>query len=319
MMLWRKEKEANYQAFFNGSMTTRIPLDASKPITELRYPEAYDVGLGTRCDAGCPNCYTSAVKTGINFMDPAQKILDLWGPMDRAKRPFQVAIGGSGEPLEHPQLAKVLQVFRELGITPNYTTNGRYWYRPGVLEATVRYAGGVAVSCHPHMVQDWTRAITEYLKVGVKLNLHVIISDQKSCERFERIWNEYKDVVDYIVILPLIQVGRGARFPEMDKEAMARALVGKDTSKLAFGANLYSWLQEHREIPVNLYPPEIMTKYILLDSIVTVYNNSHEMRKRLSLFAGKPLPPIPLAHEAEIPVAPPKTPVMVPAGFSPWA
>jgi hypothetical protein len=291
-MKFRREEEANYTAFHDGRMTIRMPIDSQKPITELRYAEFYDVSLGEKCvsGGGCPWCYTSADKAGRNYMDPAQRVLELWGPMPASQRPFQVAIGGGGEPLEHSQFVKVLQTFKELGITPNYTTNGRLWFKPGVMEATRKYCGGVAISCHPHLERDWRKAIEEYLKAGVSLNLHVIIGDRASSERFSRIYDEYAERLDYVVLLPMVQSGRGASFSPPDTEALLEHLQGKEWSRLAFGSGFWEWLKTQPQIPAVLYPPEIMSKYVLLDSPVRIYNNSHEMREVQVVRNGQPMP-----------------------------
>ena len=42
----RDEPEANYSAVFFNGRTLRSPIDPSKPITELRFPEFYDLSPG---------------------------------------------------------------------------------------------------------------------------------------------------------------------------------------------------------------------------------------------------------------------------------
>jgi hypothetical protein len=44
-----------------------------------------------------------------------------------------------------------------------------------ILEATKKYSGGVAVSCHPHLDKIWKKAVDSYYQNKIKLNLHIII------------------------------------------------------------------------------------------------------------------------------------------------
>ena len=71
-------------------------------------------------------------------------------------RPYQVAIGGAGEPTLHPDFCEVLKTSRELDIMPNYTTNGMH-LSDKILYATKEYCGGVAVSTHKHL--KWGKAV----------------------------------------------------------------------------------------------------------------------------------------------------------------
>lgn len=240
------------------------------------------------------NCYASATPSGRNFTSVVDKIIGLWGRMPADKRPFQVAIGGHGEPLEHPQLIPVLRTFRELDIVPNYTTNGRHWWRHGIMKGTKEFAGGVAVSCHPHMESDWTRAVEEFTKAGVKVDLHVVIGNAATVNRFSKIYDAYKDKVGYIVLLPLVPVGRASGSTGPDTDALVESFKGKSWNKLAFGAGFWDWLGTRKDIPAILYEPHSMSKYVFLDDPIKVYNNSHEMRLIQTVTPGQVMPPLPV-------------------------
>ena len=97
-----------------------------------------------------------------NYDNIVEKVLKYFGQMDSNQRPFQVAIGG-GEPTEHPLFVDLLKAFKELDIEPNYTTNGMFMRfddqsRENIINSTVKYCGGVAVSCHPHLKKYWETA-----------------------------------------------------------------------------------------------------------------------------------------------------------------
>jgi len=59
---------------------------------------------------------------------------------------FEVALGG-GEPTMHPDFIKILKMFREHNIVPNFTTRSYKWLTDdGIREAVKKYAGKFAVS-----------------------------------------------------------------------------------------------------------------------------------------------------------------------------
>jgi hypothetical protein len=104
-------------------------------------------------------------------------------------RPFQVALGGSGEATARPEFAEALQAFREIDIVPNYTTNGMHLSDP-ILQATLKYRGRVAVSCHPHLERRWREAVKKLSLLTIKLNLHVVVSDRESIQQLAAIFQK---------------------------------------------------------------------------------------------------------------------------------
>lgn len=276
----RTDKSANYRAVFVNGQTIRTPIDPSKPITELAFPEFYDVSFGTKCSGGCDTvCYASALKNGVHYTRLAEKIEKFFGVMTDNQRPTQVACGGSAESLENPECFEALAAFHRLNIVPNLTTNAMFINNktiPKILE----YCMGIAVTCHPHLETLWRRAIG-LLAGQTRLNVHVIISDAESSARFVQLYKELADKVEYFVLLRHMNVGHAAKNPKVtDFEALARAVdpVYKE-GKLAFGANFYPWLKKNRaKYNVSIYPPEIMSKYLLLNDELSVYNNSFDMR-----------------------------------------
>jgi len=268
MIKTREFKENNYRGIWYNGKTIRVALDPKKPITELEYPEFYDVKLTGYCKGNCPWCYMDSKETGCHYDNVIQKIKDFFGPMSANERPFQVAIGG-GEPTSHPDFIEVLKTFKELGIEPNYTTNGMF-VSPhelaseeeiNTLVATKKYCGGVAVSCHPHLLNSWAVAARQFVEYGIRLNFHLIISDKESIDLFDEIYNEWKDKVEYFVLLPYGNQGR-AEDKDIDWEYLIKKLP-KNQSQIAFGANFYPYLlQGGHGIKVSLYEPEIMSKFL---------------------------------------------------------
>lgn len=279
MIKTREFKKHNYRGIWYNGKTVRIALDPSKPITELDYPEFYDVKITQFCEGGCPWCYQDSKNTDRHSTDIIEKISTFFGPMSSNERPFQVAIGG-GEPTSHPEFIESLKTFKNLGIEPNYTTNGMWALgnlcdRESILSATKKYCGGVAVSCHPHLEDYWRFAAVEYRLNKIKLNFHIIISDKESIDYFKGIYSVFHDSVDYFVLLPYGVQGR-AESKEIDWEYLVKALPEKH-NQIAFGANFYPYLLgDGHGINVSLYEPEIMSKYLDLKDM-RVYQSSFSL------------------------------------------
>ena len=278
MIKVREFKEHNYRGIWYNGKTIRIALDPKKPITELDYPEFYDVKLTGHCLGKCNFCYMDSKKDDDHYKNIVQKIKDYFKPMSENERPFQIAYGG-GEPTSHPDFIECLKVTKNLGIEPNYTTNGmniKLTSDP-IVQATKKYCGGVAVSCHPHLKEHWERAATIYYACKIKLNFHIIISDKSSIDYFKNIYEIWKDKIDYFVLLPYEAQGR-AKEKEIDWEYLVKILP-EEYSKIAFGANFYPYLiGGGHNIKVSLYEPEIMSKFLDLKDM-SLYPSSFNLRR----------------------------------------
>lgn len=278
----RKEEQANYSAIFINGKTIRTPIDRNKPITELHFPEFYDLSPGNKCSGGCDYCYAGALKNGVHYRNLAQKVDNFFGKMTLNQRPFQVAIGGEQEPLENPEIWDMMARLRELQIVPNYTTNGMF-VNAKHIDNTIKYCGGVAVTLHLHLEKFWRRALKRFAEAKVKLNVHVIISDKESIDFTKKLYKEYVDtgMVDYFVLLPYMPYGHALNNPKAIDYAYFEQWL--DTiykeGKVAFGANFYNFIRKNAaKYNVSLYPPEIMSKYIVMDDKMQVSNNSFEKR-----------------------------------------
>ena len=146
-----------------------------------------------------------------------------------------------------------------------------------LVTATKQYCGGVAISCHPHLKKYWEMAAEVYIHNDIKLNFHLIISDKQSIDEFVKVYDEWKDKVDYFVLLPYGNVGR-APHKVIDWEYLI-ANLPEDVSKIAFGANFYPYLKEgDHSIKISLYEPEIMSKFLDLKDM-GVYPSSFSKTK----------------------------------------
>jgi hypothetical protein len=268
--------ESNYLGVWDNKKTTRYQIINDKPITELKYPEFYDIKITEKCSGECPYCYQSSQKEAEHYPNIVERTEKIFGPMSLNQRPFQVALGG-GNPNEHPDFVELVKWYADNGICPNYTTNG-IGLTKRVLDATYKYCGGVAISCHPHLESKWRSAIGDIRQNGETiLNAHIIISDNESIEYFHRVFQMTKHLIDAFVALPYVTMGR-AEDKRVQKKAFYDLYMSypkEDQRKIAFGAGWYNFLKKHPEIPASLYDHKVFSKYIDMKDM-SVYHSSYE-------------------------------------------
>lgn len=279
--------EYNYNAIWNNLKTIRLGEGTAKALPP-QFSEFYDIGLGTKCQTGnCPFCYVSANPSGRYF----KNICETWkkwmstfndiveGNLTNTLKPFQIAIGSTGEPTEHPEFCEFLKTVYESGVVPNYTTNGVIlsdWNKPEgkyyslalqILDYTKNYIGGVAVSFgNPILRNKAKNAIEGLIKLGeCKINIHHIISDKESVDEFIQTWKNYGSFIDYHVLLPLMPSGRSKTGIEPDAfEYLENQLLENNIDNVAFGAHFIEQLKSSK-IKTWLYPPESLSKNIILE------------------------------------------------------
>jgi len=184
---------------------------------------------------------------------------------------------GGGNPNEHSEFIDILKTFHDLGIVPNYTTNGM-GLTDEILEATKQYCGGVAISCHPHLENVWEQALDKLANLDIVKNFHIIISDYESIDYFRHIYDTYRQDVEYFVLLPYIQMGRAVEQKEINHDLLFEVLKEyNDIGDVAFGANFYGALKVNNEFGVSLYEPEILSKYLDMKDM-SIHNSSFEVK-----------------------------------------
>ena len=269
MLKTRVFPEHNYKAIHMNGKTIRIALDSTKPITELKFPEFYDVKVTGKCFGNCPWCYQDSKETCEHPVNALEKFNKFFDALSENEKPFQIALGG-GEPTESPEFLLIIVSCWEKGITPNYTTNGMWTRYPNIskliIHTTKKYCGGVAVSTHQHLEKYWRSALEKYLRNKIFTNLHIIISDKTSIDNFIDIYNEFTGRVKYFVLLPLTAQGR-TKEASIDWEYLKEKIIGSPKD-IAWGANFYPYLmKDPKRFNVSLYEPEIMSKYLDLETM----------------------------------------------------
>ena len=117
---------SKWVSYINGNYRVSIDLETGTKVRETLDPkatkfipttiESFDCKITNSCDMGCPVCHENSVPNG--------KHGDLFAPSFLNKlHPYtEIAIGG-GNPLEHPDLYKFLQLCKEKRFIPSMTVN----------------------------------------------------------------------------------------------------------------------------------------------------------------------------------------------------
>ena len=268
----------NYNAIWCNLKTIRLGEGKAEALPPSE-SEFYDVGINTKCNAECPFCYVSASGNGINYPNICEtwkKWMDtFWekhgNNVTLTNKPFQIAIGSTGEPTIHPEFCEFLETVYNTGVVPNYTTNGIILSKDTplakqILEATSKYVGGVAVSFGNEALREYAqRAVINLINYGnTNINIHHIISDKESVDMFIAEWLRYGDSILYHVLLPLMPAGRSESGIEDGVWEYLEDMIQKHEIKnVAFGAHFIKYLRNSK-IKTWLYDEESFSKNIIL-------------------------------------------------------
>ena len=190
-----------------------------EPLWGNHGPELLDISITNYCERSCGFCYRSSSPLGKHMrLSEYASLIDQASKMDV----LQVALGG-GNPNQHPEFIKILELTRKSGIIPSYTTNGE-GMSDAILESTAEYCGAMAVSYYPSNGNDfYDDLFARSSDFQIKTNLHLIISTSTvdDIEFLLEYPPSWFDKVNACVFLSYKPVGRG--IGQGDKEIL-RAL-----------------------------------------------------------------------------------------------
>lgn len=271
----RRFEDFKYNAIWNDLVTLRTGDPQSLPV---EYSEFYDIGINNKCNAECPFCYVGANHEGENFADICTTWIRWMATFKEeyrqgilfTEKPFQIAIGSTGEPTIHPDFCLFLAVVHNTGVVPNYTTNGIVIasdtkLSERILDYTEKYCGGVAVSLsNPKLYNQAVRAINKLINRDIHVMIHHIISDMESVDRFVTATELWGDSIRYHVLLPLMPSGRSTKGLEpLVFEYLEAIISEKNISNVAFGAHFVESLKNSK-LKTSLYEPEAFSSNVIL-------------------------------------------------------
>lgn len=169
----------------NGKQTKEEPFRG-------HFPHLLDVGIMGHCEHGLSGkCMASGVEcyqSGDHKIEPHMSFENFKSLIDQCKdRTFQIALGGRGDPDQHPDFLKMIRYAYENNVVPNFTTSG-YNLDFHILPYVKKYCGAVAVSHYRNSYT--TRAIQALLAHGIKTNIHFVLSNNSIDEALDWIEND---------------------------------------------------------------------------------------------------------------------------------
>lgn len=186
----------------NGKDTGVDPFMASAP-------SILDIGICGHCSCGLAGkCGVQCYQSGHTRRDPHMTLEEYKTIVDQAKRKtLQVALGGAGNPDEHPDFEAILKYTRENDIVPNFTTAG-VTFDERKAAICKSWCGAVAVSHYRKPFSE--RAISLLLAAGVTTNIHYVLGNDSIDEAINRLKRkDFHEGVNAVVFLLHKPVGLG--------------------------------------------------------------------------------------------------------------
>lgn len=168
----RRYRESNYYVCFDleSGQMIRSSIVGEEPFWNQRGPELLDISITNYCERGCDFCYRETSPQGI-FM-PLEQYIDIMTQAE-AVGTLQVALGG-GNPNQHPDFCRILEITREHHIIPSYTTNGQ-GMTDEIYDTTKRCCGAMAVSWY-EPYSEALQVIENCHKRDIKVNVHYLLN-----------------------------------------------------------------------------------------------------------------------------------------------
>ena len=191
----------------NGRDTGVDPFMAS-------FPHLIDVGIMGHCVHGktglCIKAGIECYQSGLTVEEPNMTVENFqWIAKQCKGKCNQFALGGRGDPDQHEEFEKILEICKENHIVPNFTTSG-YGLTPELAALCKKYCGAVAVSWYR---SEYTlKAIQMLLDAGVKTNIHYVVGKNTIDEALERLLkNDFPKGINAVILLLHKPAGLGTK------------------------------------------------------------------------------------------------------------
>jgi len=216
------DKKYSYRYFFDTEtgfyMRTGI-LDENGKDTNIdpfmaSFPHLIDVGIMGHCIHGesglCKNAGVQCYQSGYSVRKPDMSVEDFESIAKQCRHiTNQLALGGRGDPNQHKDFERLLQICRENDLVPNYTTSG-FGMTDKQVQLTKQYCGAVAVSWYRSQYTE--SAIRKFIDAGCRTNIHYVLSKNSIQEAVERLSeNNFPEGVNAVIFLMHKPVGQGER------------------------------------------------------------------------------------------------------------
>ena len=178
------------------------------------FPHLIDVGIMGHCIHGesglCKAAGVQCYQSGYSVKKPDMTAEDFESIAKQCRHiTNQLALGGRGDPNQHKDLERILQICRENDLVPNYTTSG-FAMTDQQVRLTREYCGAVAVSWYRSRYTQ--EAIKRFVDAGCKTNIHYVLSKNSIAEAVERLSGKgFADGINAVIFLMHKPVGQGQR------------------------------------------------------------------------------------------------------------
>jgi len=215
-----EDPKFRYRVAFNmetGVYIRTSVLDENNQQTDVEpfrgsYPHLLDVGIMGHCLHGlsgkCAESGVQCYQKGNSKKEDHMTFENFKILMDQSVgKTFQIALGGRGDPDQHPDFLKMIRYAHEHNIVPNFTTSG-YGLDVNILTEVKKYCGAVAVSHYRNFYT--TKAIHALLANGIKTNIHFVLANDSIDEAIDWIVNKKIPVgINRVIFLLHKPVGNG--------------------------------------------------------------------------------------------------------------
>lgn len=177
--------DRNAVSFFDRSDGTKIRFAVGR-YEKAGKPELCDVKISDYCPIGCEFCYMDSTIFGKHCS--VKNIEVIAREMGRAKV-WEVALGG-GETTSHPEFVRILKIFRDNGVVPNFTTKvpaavRKFW--PEIKDLI----GGFAYSAEtPAQIRSAAKLLRDVPKGKASLHYVMGLGDKESFKEYMRAADE---------------------------------------------------------------------------------------------------------------------------------
>ncbi|WP_196605401.1 radical SAM protein [Pectinatus haikarae] len=170
--LLKKYQDSQYIILFDkeSGKLIRQGTDNVEPFWNVVGPELLDVSITNYCEKMCDFCYRASNRDGTFMsLDDYRIIIEQAADIGV----LQIALGG-GNPNQHPDFIKILELTRKANIIPSYTTNGEGMLQ-NIYKATKEYCGALAVSWY-YPYKGAIDVINTCKEMGIKVNVHFLLN-----------------------------------------------------------------------------------------------------------------------------------------------
>lgn len=216
------DKKYNYKYFFDTEtgfyMRTGI-LDKNGRDTNIdpfmaSFPHLIDVGIMGHCIHGesglCKAAGVQCYQSGYSIKKPNMTVEDFETIAKECRHiTNQIALGGRGDPNQHKDFERILQICNENDLVPNYTTSG-FGMTEKQVRLTKEYCGAVAVSWYRSQYTE--DAVKRFVNAGCRTNIHYVLSKNSIREAVECLSDKgFAEGINAVIFLMHKPVGQGER------------------------------------------------------------------------------------------------------------